>query len=62
MEYFSKSQVLLALFAVAAFGPGVRGQISQATMEGSIKDNTGAVVPNAAVSLKNKAPARYDPS
>src|SRR6266550_443986 len=29
-------------------------QISQATLEGTVKDNTGAVVPGAVVTLKNK--------
>jgi hypothetical protein len=34
--------------------PCVHAQISQATLQGVVKDNTGAVVPSASVTLKNK--------
>jgi hypothetical protein len=54
MRYLRELRVLLALFAVTAFHPCLQGQISQATLQGSVKDNTRAVVPNAGVSLKNK--------
>jgi Carboxypeptidase regulatory-like domain len=40
---------LLCLTAAVAYA-----QISQATLEGTVKDNTGAVIPGAAVTLKNK--------
>src|SRR5437879_4951864 len=32
-------------------------QISQATLEGTVKDNSGAVIPGASVTLKNKGTA-----
>ena len=41
--------ILICLTGAAAYA-----QISQATLEGTIKDNTGAVVPGATVTLKNK--------
>src|SRR5439155_11595197 len=41
--------ILICLTGAAAYA-----QISQATLEGTVKDNTGAVVPGATVALKNK--------
>jgi len=35
----------------------LHAQISQATLEGTVKDNSGAVVPGASVTLKNKGTA-----
>jgi len=40
------------LAAAAAYA-----QISQATLEGTIQDNSGAVVPGAQITLKNKGTA-----
>ena len=54
MIYLRQFRFRLAFVALALLAPGLRAQISQATLQGSIKDNTGAVVPNAAVALKNK--------
>src|SRR5215468_9833514 len=39
------------------FGTAAWGQISQANLEGTIKDNSGAVIPGAAVTLRNKGTA-----
>src|SRR5439155_25083769 len=41
--------ILICLTGAAAYA-----QISQATLEGTVKDNTGAVVPGATVTLRNK--------
>ena len=42
------------VLAIALLGAPLQAQISQASLQGTIKDNTGAVVPGAAVALKNK--------
>src|SRR5262249_33948735 len=44
---------LAALVTAAA----LHAQTSQATLEGTVKDNSGAVVPGASVTLKNKGTA-----
>src|SRR5215813_4721028 len=40
--------------AMVLIAPCLHAQISQATLQGVVKDNTGAVVPSASVTLKNK--------
>src|SRR5262249_39053709 len=45
-----RSVTILVWITVAV----ARAQISQATLEGTVKDNTGAVIPGATVTLKNK--------
>lgn len=46
---------LLLVFSLAAISAWA--QISQATLEGVVRDNTGGVVPGAQVTLKNKGTA-----
>src|SRR5258706_5174350 len=37
--------------------PAANAQISQAALQGTIKDNTGAVIPGANITIKNKGTA-----
>lgn len=46
--------VLVGVCLAAATAPA---QISQATLQGTVKDNSGAVIPGASVTLKNKGTA-----
>src|SRR5437764_10993680 len=54
MSRLHEFQLRLATLAMAFLAPSLHAQISQASLQGTVKDNTGAVVPGAAVSLKNK--------
>ena len=49
----SKGCASFALLFLAA-GISVYGQINQASLQGTVTDNTGAVVPNATIELKDK--------
>ncbi|MDQ6663372.1 MAG: carboxypeptidase-like regulatory domain-containing protein [Acidobacteriota bacterium] len=40
--------------SVALVGAGAYGQISQASLDGTVRDNSGSVIPGASVSVKNK--------
>src|SRR5205823_11302327 len=45
------------VFALLAAGFIGYAQISQASLEGTVKDNSGAAIPGAAVTLRNKGTA-----
>jgi hypothetical protein len=54
MRRWSCASFLLAVLAVASFRPSVHAQINQANLQGTISDNSGAVVRGAMVVIKNK--------
>src|SRR5437870_1564853 len=54
-----RSPMKLAAFALAVWASvsAANAQISQAALQGTIKDNTGAVIPGATITIKNKGTA-----
>jgi outer membrane receptor protein involved in Fe transport len=46
--------LLASVFALAIFAPSLRAQVDTGTILGTVKDQSGAVVPNAKVSLTNE--------
>jgi Carboxypeptidase regulatory-like domain/TonB dependent receptor-like, beta-barrel/TonB-dependent Receptor Plug Domain len=46
--------LLASVFALVIFAPGLRAQVDTGTILGTVKDQSGAVVPNANVSLTNE--------
>ncbi len=50
------SRIRIASFAVSLFfASSLHSQISQASLKGTVKDTSGALIPNASVSLKEKS-------
>ena len=54
-NYRMRFHILLAILGLALFSSNIYGQTSAATIAGTVTDPTGAVVPNAKVTLTNEA-------
>ncbi|HEY2423863.1 MAG TPA: carboxypeptidase-like regulatory domain-containing protein [Chthoniobacterales bacterium] len=50
-----KTMLCVVLFALAVMPVLLRGQIATGTISGTISDESGAVIPNAAISIRNQA-------